>query len=57
MVIIDRWAEDDEIVYGEFAKGEGYKKAKEIVKSTRHRLPAAYFTSSIGAIFLLHLKL
>lgn len=34
MVIIDKWAEDGEIVYGEFVKGEEYKKAKEILKST-----------------------
>jgi 6-oxo-cyclohex-1-ene-carbonyl-CoA hydrolase len=34
MVIIDKWAEDGEIVYGEFVKGEEYKKAKEILKTT-----------------------
>ena len=34
MVVIDKWAEDGEIVYGEFVKGEEYKKAKEILKST-----------------------
>ena len=34
MVIIDKWAENGEIVYGEFVKGEKYKKAKEILKST-----------------------
>jgi len=34
MVIIDKWAEDGEIVYGEFVKGEEYKKAKESLKST-----------------------
>jgi 6-oxo-cyclohex-1-ene-carbonyl-CoA hydrolase len=33
MVIIDKWAEDGEIVYGEFVRGEEYKKAKEILKS------------------------
>jgi 6-oxo-cyclohex-1-ene-carbonyl-CoA hydrolase len=34
MVIIDKWVENGEIVYGEFVKGEDYKKAKEILKST-----------------------
>jgi 6-oxo-cyclohex-1-ene-carbonyl-CoA hydrolase len=34
MVVIDKWAEDGEIVYGEFVKGEEYKKAKEILKTT-----------------------
>ncbi|KYK20411.1 6-oxocyclohex-1-ene-1-carbonyl-CoA hydrolase [Thermoplasmatales archaeon SG8-52-4] len=34
MVIIDKWAEDGEIVYGEFVKGEEYKKAKDILKTT-----------------------
>jgi len=34
MVIIDKWAENGEIIYGEFVKGEEYKKAKEIAKST-----------------------
>ncbi len=34
MVIIDKWAEDGEIVYGEFVRGEEYKKAKEILKTT-----------------------
>ena len=33
-VITDRYAEDGEIVYGEFLKGEEFKKAKEIIKST-----------------------
>ena len=34
MVVIDKWAENGEIVYGEFVRGEEYKKAKEILKST-----------------------
>jgi 6-oxo-cyclohex-1-ene-carbonyl-CoA hydrolase len=34
MVVIDKWAEDGEIVYGEFVKGENYRKAKEILKTT-----------------------
>jgi 6-oxo-cyclohex-1-ene-carbonyl-CoA hydrolase len=34
MVVIDKWVEDGEIVYGEFVRGEEYKKAKEILKST-----------------------
>jgi len=34
MVVIDKWVEDGEIVYGEFVRDEEYKKAKEILKST-----------------------
>ena len=34
MVIIDKWVENGEIVYGEFVRGEEYKKAKEILKTT-----------------------
>lgn len=34
MVIIDKWTENGEIVYGEFVRGEEYKKAKEILKTT-----------------------
>jgi 6-oxo-cyclohex-1-ene-carbonyl-CoA hydrolase len=34
VVIIDKWAENGEIVYGEFVKGDEYKKAKEILKNT-----------------------
>jgi len=33
-VITDRYIENGEIVYGEFLKGEEFKKAREIVKST-----------------------
>jgi 6-oxo-cyclohex-1-ene-carbonyl-CoA hydrolase len=33
-VITDRYVENGEIVYGEFLKGEEFKKAREIVKST-----------------------
>ncbi|UCF49906.1 MAG: 6-oxocyclohex-1-ene-1-carbonyl-CoA hydratase [Thermoplasmatales archaeon] len=33
-VIIDKYVEDGEIVYGEFLKGEEFKKAREIIKST-----------------------
>ncbi len=33
-VITDRYVEDGEIVYGEFLKGEEFKKARELVKST-----------------------
>lgn len=33
MVITDRYVDDGEIVYGEFHKGEEFKKAKEFVKS------------------------
>jgi len=33
-VIIDKYAKDGEIVYGEFLKGDEFKKAKEILKST-----------------------
>jgi 6-oxo-cyclohex-1-ene-carbonyl-CoA hydrolase len=34
-VIIDKYVEDGEIVYGEFLKGEEFKKAREIIKSTQ----------------------
>ena len=33
-VITDRYVEDGEIVYGEFLKGEEFKKARELAKST-----------------------
>lgn len=33
MVITDRYVEDGEIVYGEFLKGDAFKKAKEFMKS------------------------
>jgi 6-oxo-cyclohex-1-ene-carbonyl-CoA hydrolase len=33
-VVIDKYVEDGEIVYGEFLKGEDFKKAREIIKST-----------------------
>ena len=33
-VITDRYVEDGEIVYGDFFKGEEFKKAREFVKST-----------------------
>jgi len=33
-VITDRYVKDGEIVYGEFLKGEEFKKAREIMKST-----------------------
>jgi len=32
-VITDKYTEDGEIVYGEFLKGEDFKKAREIIKS------------------------
>ncbi len=34
-VIIDKYVEDGEIVYGEFLKGEDFKKAREIIKSNK----------------------
>jgi 6-oxo-cyclohex-1-ene-carbonyl-CoA hydrolase len=33
-VIVDKYVKDGEIVYGEFLKGEEFKKAREIIKST-----------------------
>jgi 6-oxo-cyclohex-1-ene-carbonyl-CoA hydrolase len=33
-VITDKYIEDGEIVYGEFLKGEEFKKAREVIKST-----------------------
>ena len=33
-VVIDKYVEDGEIVYGEFLKGGDFKKAREIIKST-----------------------
>jgi 6-oxo-cyclohex-1-ene-carbonyl-CoA hydrolase len=33
-VILDKYVEDGEIVYGEFLKGEDFKKARGIIKST-----------------------
>jgi 6-oxo-cyclohex-1-ene-carbonyl-CoA hydrolase len=33
-VIFDKYIEDGEIVYGDFLKGEDFKKAREIIKST-----------------------
>jgi 6-oxo-cyclohex-1-ene-carbonyl-CoA hydrolase len=35
MVIIDRYVDDGEIVYGEFVKGDEYKKAKEYLKAAK----------------------
>jgi len=34
-VITDKYAEDGELVYGEFLKGEEFKKARELIKSCK----------------------